>query len=178
MKLYSSGRLPLLGLCILFASSVFAQSPEDKGFAFGFGHKVAGSYLIENLALPDAGFDSLQALASITSDGIVVVTDTDDFGLGVTSPHSPKLGAWKRTGHRDIAIVIIEFAYDNVGNHIFTWRLELAGHFAEDSLNVGTGTLVAKLFPPVSSSVFDPLDPDSVPLQAIDGSFDFRRIMP
>ena len=178
MNRHSPSKFTAFLLCLLFTSSAMAESPQGKGHHFGFAHKVAGSYLIENLAIPGAGFESLQALASMTSDGVVIVTDTDDFGLAATAPHSPKLGAWKRTGHRDIAITIIEFAYDPVGNHIFTWRLELAGEFADKKFNNGTGTLVAKLFPPETLPGLDPLDPDSLPLLAIDGSFDFRRIMP
>ncbi|MDH3747401.1 MAG: hypothetical protein OER97_04275 [Gammaproteobacteria bacterium] len=179
MKLNSIGRLFIFGVCLLFASFTHAQTPNDDGFAFGFGHRVAGSYLIENLAIPEAGLDSLQALASMTSDGVVIVTDTDDFGLAATAPHSPKLGAWKPTGHRDIAITIIEFAYEPImGEHIFTWRLEMAGQFADRSFNAGTGTLVAKLFPPVTFGGFDPLDPNSAPLLEIGGTFDFRRIKP
>lgn len=149
---------------------------EDQGL--GSGKHVAGSYLIENLSIPDAGLAGLQAMANLSADGNVIATDSDDFGLAATAPHSPKHGAWKKIGQQEIAIKVLEFAYDPAGNHIFTWTLEFTGSFTDKDFTTGTGTLVAKLFPVPYLPGMHPLDPNAAPIFVANGTFDYRRISP
>ena len=154
---HSTLRLPaLLALCfaILFVSSI--PLADASGPSRAFGNRVAGSYLVENLTIPEAGLQDVQALATLTADGSAVATDSDDFGLAATAPHSPKQGAWKRTGRREIAITVLEFAYIEDGTHSFTWLLEFSAEFDDRKFNSGSGELVAKLFP---SSVCDGFAP-------------------
>lgn len=157
---------------------VTAQPAAASGSNLLFGYRVAGSYLIENLAIPAAGLQDLQALATLTADGGAVATDSDDFGLAATAPHSPKQGSWKRTGKRRISITVLEFAYDADGIHDKTWRLEFTATFDDRNFTTGSGELVAKLYPVPYLPGSHPLDPDAVPFFVGTGSFDFRRIMP
>jgi hypothetical protein len=164
-------------LALLIGLPIQSVTARDS-FKVEFGRLVAGSYLIENLAIPDAGLAGMQALATISIDGTVVATDTDDYGLAATAPQSPKHGAWKRTGRRQISITVLEFAYDAAGIHNFTWRLEFTGEFTNQRFKRGSGTQVAKLFPVPYPPGMDPLDPNAPPIFQANGSFDFRRIMP
>ena len=164
-------------LCAVMLIGMPALSQaDDEGL--GSGKRVAGSYLIENLSIPDAGLEGLQAMANLTADGGVIATDSDDFGLAATAPHSPKHGAWKKTGKREIIIKVLEFAYDPVGNHNFTWTLEFTGNFADKDFDAGTGSLVARLFPVPYFPGMHPLDPNATPIFVAEGTFDFRRIAP
>ena len=70
-------------LCAVMLIGMPALSQaDDEGR--GSGKRVAGSYLIENLSIPDAGLEGLQAMANLTADGGVIATDSDDFGLAAT----------------------------------------------------------------------------------------------
>jgi hypothetical protein len=179
MKLNAMNTGTLRALCILFFVSAAPQPAMATGPDLFFGYRVAGSYLIENLDIPDAGLEDLQALATISADGGVIATDSDDFGLALTAPHSPKHGVWKRTGKREIAMTVLEFAYNPTGTqHIFTWRLEFTVKFNSRDFNEGSGELAAKLFPVPYQTGSDPLDPDAVPISVASGTFDFRRITP
>lgn len=178
MKLHSMTKVYIPALCVLFFLGVPATSASADDRGFGFGKRVAGSYLIENLSIPAAGLADLQAMANLAADGGVIATDSDDFGLAATAPHSPKHGAWKKTGKRQIIIKVLEFAYDPVGNHNLTWTLEFTGNFENRRFDGGTGSLVAKLFPVPYLPGMHPLDPNAIPIFVAEGTFDFRRIVP
>jgi hypothetical protein len=144
---------------------------------FGFGLKVAGSFLAElQLIGTDGTPFEVQALATLAADGGAVATDTDDFGFGTkTFFHSPKQGAWKRTGVRSISITLLEFAYDRAGNLELIYRLTFAGEFTDRHFDAGRGTVTLEAFVPGLPGQ-DPLDPEAAPVGSGDGTFTVRRI--
>jgi hypothetical protein len=178
MRISTQTKVILSVVCFTLVAGIPGAAVSGDKYKPHHRLHMAGSYLIENLAIPAAGLADIQAMATLMADGGVVATDSDDFGLAATAPHSPKHGAWKRTGKREVSIKVLEFAYDAAGTHNFTWTLEFTGHFDDKSYNSGTGELVAKLFPVPYQPGMHPLDPGATPIFVADGTFDFRRITP
>lgn len=140
-----------------------------------FGVRVAGSFLAElELTSPTTGEDfTIQALATLGADGSAIATDTDDFGFGTGEFfHSPKQGAWKKTGRRAVSITLLEFAYDNQGMLMTVYRLVFEGRFDDRKLDSGEGTVTLEAFLPGQ----DPLDPAEEPVATGTGKFSVERI--
>ena len=93
MKIYATKTATFLVLCLVIFVGLPLKAAMSTDSGLGFGLRVAGSYLIENLDIPLAGQADLQALATLTAHGGAIATDSDDFGLAATAPHSPKHGA-------------------------------------------------------------------------------------
>lgn len=167
--------LTITVLFFLVGISPQLAANQDRGNGH-FNRQVAGSYLIDlNLTGTDGLPFSVQALATIAADGGVIATDTDDFGLGTDLfYHSPKQGAWKRAGKKDIEITVLEFAYDSFGNLTTIFRLNFLAGFAERHFDAGEGAVSFEAFVPGQ----DVLDPQTIPVATGGGSFTFRRIEP
>ncbi len=164
--------LVLAGL--LFAGLTVDQASANPNSVFA--RQVAGSYLADlQLTGTDGTPFRIQALATLAADGGAVATDTDDFGLGSASFfHSPKHGAWKRTGARSISITVLEFAFDSAGNLTTVFKLNFLTEFDSRQFEKGAGTVTFSAFLPAQ----DPLDPETTPIATGGGSFTFRRISP
>lgn len=159
---------------LVFAGTSMNLAAGNK--SKGFDKAVAGSYLIGlNLTGTDGIPFAVQALATLAADGGVVATDTDDFGLGTgLFFHSPKQGAWKRVGKRDIRITVLEFAYDPHGNLTTIFKLVFLVEFEDKHFNSGAGLVGFEAFLPGQ----DVLDPETVPVATGGGDFTFARIAP
>ncbi len=140
----------------------------------GFGQRVTGSYLGKLQLIGTDGTPlQLQALATLSADGGAVATDTDDFGFGTAAfLHSPKHGAWKKTGNASVSITILEFAFDNTGNLTTIFKLNFQAECDNDSFNAGGGSVSFAAYLPFQ----DPLDPETRPVATGDGTFTFQRI--
>ena len=164
----------IVATVIVFAGVSTSVSAGHK--SKGFENRVAGSYLID---LDLVGTDGLPfavgALATLTRGGGVVATDTDDFGFGTqTFFHSPKQGAWKRIGKKDIRITVLEYAYDPFGNLTTIFKLVFLVEYEDKDFNIGSGDVAFEAFLPGQ----DVLDPETVPVATGGGSFAFERIQP
>jgi hypothetical protein len=124
--------------------------------------RIAGTYLI------DVNLDGfmVQALATLTKEGLVIATDTDDHALF----HSPKHGVWRRTGRREVTIRIYEYDYDATGVLERTFRLDFFVHLDRD-LEGGEGDVVFDVFLPFQDLLNDE------PFPAGTGTFTFRQIL-
>ena len=174
MKLYlSRSLLVLLSGWLLVAGVAPGSAAAQDGL---FGIRVAGSFLAElELTGPSGEEFAIQALATLGADGGAVATDTDDFGFGTgTFFHSPKQGAWKRTGRRAVSITLLEFAYDEAGALTTIYKLVFDGRFDDRNLNTGRGTVTLDAFLPTQN----PLDPDQDPVASGAGTFSVERIKP
>ena len=145
-------------------------APRVEADGGNFRRKVAGSFLAD---VDLEGLPPLMALATLTAEGGLVATDTDDFGFGVGFGfHSPKHGAWARTGSREITAPMLEFAYDPVGTLTTIFKLVFVVEFDSDFL-VGVGVVTFDAFLPSQ----DPLDPEEEPVASGGGTVTFRRIV-
>lgn len=151
-----------------------------------FADRVAGTYVIAAYlgdAVPGESVP-VQALATLTADGGVVATDTDDFGYDILQDfHSPKQGGWKRTGKREITITIYEFAFADLGlgdpAPAVVYKLTLVVQFDDRKFNGGDGTVAYTVrLLPLTDPGADPLDLDSGSLAAPPGSgtVEFSRV--
>ena len=170
-----------LAKAMLVASTIFiliGVSPQiaAKGAPHDFNRRVAGSFLLDlNLTGTDGTQFAVQALATLSADGGVVATDTDDFGLGTAAfVHSPKQGAWKKIGKRDIRITLLEFAYDHYGNLTTVFKLQFQAEFEDKKFDSGSGLVSFEAFLPGQ----DVLDPNTIPVATGGGDFSFQRINP
>jgi hypothetical protein len=163
--------LVLLSGWLLLAGIAPGSAAAQEGL---FGARVAGSFLAQlELTGPSGDEFPVQALATLSADGGAVATDTDDFGFGTgTFFHSPKQGAWKRTGRRAVSITLLEFAYDSQGALTTIYKLVFDGRFSDRNLNTGEGTVTLDAFLPTQ----DPLDPDEDPIATGSGTFSVQRI--
>lgn len=150
------------------------QSPRDSAATgggshplqnFAFGLRVAGSWLID-WELPTVGMSG-QILSTTTADGTVTNTSSSDFDDGFNSPEH---GAWKRTGHRTLALRGVKFQYDDVGT--LTGYLQGRTTLRLDpSFDEFSGEFMFDLFGPTD----DPLE--SPPLASFPGTLTGRRII-
>lgn len=101
MKTSKTPLLAALGLAIFVAALVpSVGKARGLGFAFGFGNRVAGSYLGQ----VDGEFDAFPALFSFHPDRTAILSDA---GGGA----SVGLGSWKRTGDRQIKGTFMQFLF-------------------------------------------------------------------
>ena len=165
----------LVVVTILVFAGASTNAAADKK-SKDFDKHVAGSYLIGlDLVGTDGTPFAVQALATLASDGGVVATDTDDFGLGTgLFYHSPKQGSWKKVGKRDIRITVLEFAYDSFGNLTTIFKLVFLVEFEDKRFDTGGGLVGFEAFLPGQ----DVLDPETVPVATGGGKFTFSRILP
>ena len=156
--------------------AVQSQPADNDGHASGpLAQRMAGSYLL-NLELigGDGEPFTVQALATLSADGGVVATDTDDFGLGTGAFfHSTKHGAWEATAKSALTITVIEFAYDASGNLTTLFRLVFDADYDDSSYTSGAGDVSFDAFLPGQ----DPLDADEPPVASGSGTFGFRKIV-
>ena len=138
--------------------------------------RVAGTFLADlDLVGTDGTPFAIQALATLTADGGATATDTDDYGFGTGAFfHSPKHGAWKRTGQRAISITLLEFAYTSTGTLTTIFKLQFDRDFADSTFDMGEGTVTFEAFLPEQ----DPLDPDETPVATGGGTFGVQRVDP
>jgi hypothetical protein len=166
----------ILVVSIMFVLTSVSPQLAARESPFSFGHRVAGSFLVDLELTGSAGTPfPVQALATLAADGGAVATDTDDFGFGTGGfYHSPKQGAWKRIGKHSISITVLEFAYDTLGNLTMVFKLNFVADFDDRRFDSGGGAVAFDAFLPGQ----DPLDPDTIPVASGGGEFAFRRISP
>lgn len=182
-------RRPGLILLTSFVLCLAAQSHADDDRKEGrgnFANRVAGTYVIAAYlgdAVPGESVP-VQALATLTADGGVISTDTDDFGYDIQQDfHSPKQGRWKRTGKREIAITIYEFGFADLGlgdpAPAVVFKLKFNVEFADRDFDGGAGNVAYTVrLLPLTDPGADPLDLDSGTLAAPPGSgiVEFSRV--
>jgi hypothetical protein len=122
-------------------------------------------------------------MATLSADGGVVATDTDDYGFDILQDfHGPKHGSWKRTGRREITLSIYEFGYSVLGPKGYTpvvvYKLTFVVRFDDKDLAGGSGTVSYKAhYLPTVDPGADPLDLESGTLLAVgDGVVEFARL--
>lgn len=179
------GLVLLTGLFMCFGAQSYADDNRAEGHG-NFANRVAGTYVIAAYlgdAVPGESVP-VQALATLSADGGVVATDTDDFGYEILQDfHSPKHGSWKRTGKREIAITIYEFAFADIGlgdpAPAVVYKLMFAVEFADRDFDGGAGDVAYTVrLLPLTDPGANPLDLDSGSLAAPPGSgtVEFSRV--
>ena len=126
----------------------------------------------------------IQALATLSADGGVIATDTDDFGYEILQDfHSPKHGNWQRTGEREVTITIYELGFVDIGlgdpAPAVVFKLTFVAEYSDKYFNDGAGVVAysVRLLPLLDPSA-DPLDLDSgLPAGPPgSGNFAFKRV--
>ena len=181
MKSRASAMLTALAFALSLAMAgtlAFADDENRGNFRGNFAHSVAGTYVIAAYlgdAVPGESIP-VQALATLTADGGVVATDTDDFGYEILQDyHSPKHGSWEQTGKREVTITIYEFGLVDLGTGdpapAVVYKLTFVAEFADNDFNDGSGvvTYTVRRLPLIDPGA-DPLDLDSGLLAALPGS--------
>jgi hypothetical protein len=134
---------------------------------FGFGLRIAGSYLVEFEQQPPIPRPPVPALLTLSADGGMTVTDVQTlFGDGdpaFVGFRSPIHGTWRMAGNGEVVFRMVGFGYDEDGN---LGAPALGGgsilrttgriYFSEDIL---TGDADVDIFAPGQ----DPLDPGEAP---------------
>ena len=120
---------------------------------FGFGRRVAGSYLGELVA---EGEESpfFHFVLTLHADGTVESGDSGDNLLGF---ESPSFGVWKRTGRRQLTVRQIYLRYDDAGSLVLIGRDTLVTNF-DEQLKSATGTATGEALAP--SEILLSLDPN------------------
>jgi hypothetical protein len=149
---------------LLPRSSQAASSSGD-----GLGPRVAGSYLA---TVQHDGFPVALALITLTRDGAFISNDTSDQGAGgLVTKDGAVHGTWKQIGPRRIAAKTLYFAFQ--ADSIPQWIARTTGEFEFDKdFNTGNGSLTIERF----ALDQDPLDPASVPNDALNATLTARRI--
>lgn len=160
----------VIAISVTMAGNLAFADDHDRGWSrSNFGERVAGTYVIAAYlgdAVPGESLP-IQALATLTADGGVVATDTDDFGYEILQDfHSPKHGSWERTGKREVTITIYEFGLADIGlgdpAPIVVFKLTFVAEFADKTFNGGAGVVAYSVRQlPLLDPTADPLDLDS-----------------
>jgi hypothetical protein len=159
-----------LSLSMAVAGNLAFAGDDDQGLHRGnFADRVAGTYVIAAYLGDSVPGESvpIQALATLTADGGVVATDTDDFGYEILQDfHSPKHGSWQRTGKREVTITIYELGFTDLGlgdpAPAVVFKLTFVAEFADNNFNGGAGVVAYSVrFLPILDPGADPLDLDS-----------------
>jgi hypothetical protein len=167
---------------VLLVLTATAQADDDGQARNRFAHDVAGSYVIAAY-LGGEGALPVQAMATLSADGGVIATDTDDYGFDIAQDfHGPKHGSWERTDRQQLTLSIYEFGYGVTGAKGYTpmlvFKLTFVVDFSDETLSGGTGrvTYQAHLLPTLDSSA-DPLDLESgFVVAAGEGAVEFARL--
>jgi hypothetical protein len=170
MKRRVTATVTALILSLSMAGNPAFAGDDDQGLHRGnFADRVAGTYVIAAYLGDSVPGESvpIQALATLTADGGVVATDTDDFGYEILQDfHSPKHGSWQRTGKREVTITIYELGFADLGlgdpTPAVVFKLTFVAEFSDNDFNGGAGVVAysVRLLPILDPSA-DPLDLDS-----------------
>lgn len=122
-----------------------------------FGQRIAGSYLATFSAAQ--GGQPLHFLSTINAEG--------------TFPNTvPGHGAWERVGQREIGLTELQLKFDDEG--ILSSSFKVRGELSFDRpFESFAGEAVVEIFTPDQ----DPLDPDAIPVAAVEGALEGRKIL-
>jgi hypothetical protein len=159
-------------LCGVFlsgqVSNVFVASADDLGDRdYGFGKKVAGSYLFE--FVPEVT-PPVSVFGVFFENGTLITTDTGD-APGPTVSNSPGHAVWERDGRRSMRVVHYELNFDLDGVLDSFFRVSGTLEF-DRRFNEFSGAVILEIL----SADSDPLDPDAEPLSVIPAVVTGRRI--
>ena len=145
-----SGHIVPFTLCLLLATSLLtAASAHSSSMKFwnwdwnDFGKQVAGTYYIQegNGAISLWTFSSNGTMTGASSAQAAL-----DFG--------PQHGTWKRTGPRQIAVVLLDFSYGKNGSLKNVARVDSTVRFNRNFSRI-EGELTVRFFDPETE---DPLN--------------------
>lgn len=115
---------------------------------------------------------SNKALFSVDSGGGVLSNDTSEQGDPVEGLlFSSFHGTWTQVAGQAISIERLGFGFDDLGNHVVTWKIIAPEITFDNDFTRASGSFVIEAYHPT----LDPLDPSSAPSRFYDGEVTLRR---
>ncbi len=132
-----------------------------------FDRQVAGTYFLRLVARDDPNATSAR-LVTLTADGNVISVDALAAKFGFTN----ELGAWKRTGRREVTSRVLDFDFDPVGGEpTGVTRIRLIMTFSSNFTEVRGG-----FFGETFAFDQNPLNPTEPPIRTFAVVFEGQRV--
>lgn len=175
--------VPMLGCGLLAGALCWQSSAKANAGPADISELVAGCYTADCTISPQVlgpdvppqhTFDWIRKdyrmLFTLSPDGAIMSSASQDFGDTDDHLFGPVHGAWVQSSARGLTFVRVGFGFGLDGEHVLTWKSNGDLEFNGD-LSGGFAEYVICAYRPDQ----DPFDPDEEPYRIYDGEMKFTR---
>jgi hypothetical protein len=160
-RIYPSGVfLFFIILSLSLAASLIAAEAQAGG-SDKYPKCFIGTYLVEE-------GDGTKSIWSLGARGVILITSSAQPALNFSDAQ----GAWVRTGKLEASATSLDFSFDGEGDLINVAKVNAGIRFADKNCREIEGEFTVLFYEPGG----DPLDPGSVPENAVSDTFTGRRV--
>lgn len=154
--------VPILKVLLILAIVTCAFTTETRaGGSDKYPKCFIGTYLIEEGS-------GTRSIWSLGARGVIMITSSAQPALNFSDAQ----GAWIRTGKLLASATFLDFSFDGEGDLLNIAKINADIRFTDKSCANIEGEFTVYFYEPGA----DPLDPDSVPENAITDSFTGKRV--